>query len=113
MCGSVRYRDAETTLPAICRAVSSEMDCATSAKLAHRNDHRTHQISLRVTFGCFLLLKWASRGRVSQPWRTSNRMRRPNSGGFQKKPSADASNSGRIDGANVCVRKGPTLKVIR
>jgi hypothetical protein len=25
MCGSVRYRDAETTLPATCRAVSSEL----------------------------------------------------------------------------------------
>ena len=30
-----------------------------------------------------------------------------------KKPSASASNIGRIDGASVCVRKGPTLKVIR
>ena len=50
---------------------------------------------------------------VSQPWKTSNGMRRPNSRRFQKKPSAGASNNGRIDGANVCVRKGPTLKVIR
>jgi len=40
-------------------------------------------------------------------------MRRPNSGRFQKKPSAGASNNGRIDGASVCVRKGSTLKVIR
>jgi len=76
-------------------------------------NHRTLRISLRVTFGCSLLLNWASRGRVSQPWRTSNRMRRPNSGRFQKKPSAGASNDGRIDGGSVCVRKGPTLKVIR
>jgi len=30
-------------------------------------------------------------------------MRRPNFGRFQKKPSAGASNNGRIDGANVCV----------
>jgi len=37
-------------------------------------NHRTLRISLRVTFGCSLLWKWASRGRVSQPWRTSNRM---------------------------------------
>ena len=65
--------------PATCRSVSSELHRATSAKLARRNDHRTHQISLRVNFGCFLLLKWTLRGRVSQPWRTSNRMRRPNS----------------------------------
>jgi hypothetical protein len=32
---------------------------------------------------------------------------------LQKKPSASASNSGRIDGAIVYVRKGPILKVIR
>jgi len=76
-------------------------------------NHRTLRISLRVTFGCSLLLKWASRGRISQPWRTSNRMRRPNSGRFQKEPSAGASNNGRIDEANGCVRKGPALKVIR
>ena len=38
---------------------------------------------------------------------------RPNSGRFQKKPSAGASNNGRIDGASVCARKGPTWKVIR
>ena len=76
-------------------------------------NHRTLRISLRVTFGCSLLWKWASRGRISQPWRTSNRMWRPNSGGFQKKPSTSASNNGRIDGTSVCVRKGPTLKVIR
>jgi len=42
-----------------------------------------------------------------------HRMRRPNSRRFQKKPSAGNSNSGRIDGASVCVRKGPALKVIR
>jgi len=41
-------------------------------------NHRTLRISLRVTFGCSLLLKWASRGRVSQFWMTSNRKRRPN-----------------------------------
>jgi len=75
--------------------------------------HRTLRISLRGTFGCSLRWKWASRGRVSQPWRTSYRMRRPNSGRFQKKPSIGASNNGRIDGAYVCVRKDPTLNVIR
>ena len=31
---AVRYRDAAT-----CRAVSSELHCATSAKLARKNDH--------------------------------------------------------------------------
>jgi hypothetical protein len=38
MCGSVRYRDAETTVPTICRAASSELYLATSAKLACRTD---------------------------------------------------------------------------
>jgi hypothetical protein len=62
-------------------------------------NHRTLRISLRVTFGW----KWASRGRISQPWRTSNRMRRPNSRTFQMKPSTGASNNGSIVGASVCV----------
>jgi len=66
-------------------------------------NHRTLQISLWVTFGFSLLWKWATRGRVSQPWSTSNRMRRLNSGRFHKKPSVGASNNGRIDGAIVCV----------
>ena len=39
MCGSVRYRDAETTLSATFRAVSSQLHRATSAKLARRNDY--------------------------------------------------------------------------
>jgi hypothetical protein len=55
-----------------------------------------------VIFGCSLLWKWASRGHILQLWRTSSRMWRPNSGRFQKKPSAGASNNGRIDGASVC-----------
>jgi hypothetical protein len=38
MCGLVRYRDAETTVPATCRAASSEFYSATTAKLARRND---------------------------------------------------------------------------
>ena len=76
-------------------------------------NHRTLQISPRVTFGSSLLWKQTSRGCVSQPWRTSNRMWRPNSGRFQKKPSTSASNNGRIDGASVCERKGPIMKVIR
>jgi hypothetical protein len=41
--------------------------------------HCTLWISLLVTFGCFLLWKWASRGNVLQSLGTSNRMRRPNS----------------------------------
>jgi hypothetical protein len=52
--------------------------------------------------GCSLLWKWDSRGHVSQPWRTSNRMQRRNSGRFQKKTSDVASSSGRIDGTSVC-----------
>jgi hypothetical protein len=42
--------------------------------------------------------------RNSQPWRTSDRMRRPNSVRFQKKPFAGASNNGRIGGASVYAR---------
>jgi hypothetical protein len=37
------------------------------------------------------------KGHGSQLWTTSNQMRRPNSGGFQKKHSAGASNNDRID----------------
>ena len=66
-------------------------------------NHSTLRISLRVTFGCSILWKWASGEHVSQPWGTSNRVRRPNSGRFQKKSSAGASNNSRSDGANVCV----------
>jgi hypothetical protein len=36
-----------------------------------------------------------------------------NSERFQKKPSAGASNNGRVDGASVRARKSPALKVIR
>jgi hypothetical protein len=66
-----------------------------------------YRISLRVTFGCSLLRNWASMGYVSQPWRTSNRIRRPDTGRFQKKPSTSASNNDRIDGASVWTCKGP------
>jgi hypothetical protein len=38
MCGSVRYRDAETTVPATGHAACSELYHSTSAELAHRND---------------------------------------------------------------------------
>jgi hypothetical protein len=55
------------------------------------------------------LLWW----QVSQAWRASNRMQRPSSRWFQKKPSTAASNNGRIDGASVFARKCPTSKVIR
>jgi hypothetical protein len=48
--------------------------------------------------------KWASREHVSQPWRTSHEMQRPNSRRFQKKSSA---------GAVVCVLSSPALKVFR
>jgi hypothetical protein len=37
---------------------------------------------------------------------------RPNSGRFQKRPSGGSSNNYTIDEARVCVRKGPTLRVI-
>jgi hypothetical protein len=50
---------------------------------------------------------------IRKPWRTSNRMRWPNSGRLYKKLSAGVSNNGKIDGASVCGRKDPSLKVIR
>jgi hypothetical protein len=37
LCVSVRYRDTETTVPAACRAASSELHRGTSAKLARTN----------------------------------------------------------------------------
>jgi hypothetical protein len=69
-------------------------------------NHHNLWISLHMTFGCSLLWKWVSRGHVLQPWRAANQMWQSNSGRFQKKPSTDASNSGRIDGASesVCTR---------
>jgi hypothetical protein len=75
----------------------------------------------RLTFGCSLLRKWASKRQVSQPWRTSIRMGLLNSPRFQKKPSAGACNNGRVNGADVrgrarvcmCACKSLTLKVIR
>jgi hypothetical protein len=62
-------------------------------------------ISLRVTFGCFLLWKLASRGHVSQPWRTSNRTRRPNSGRFRKNllPMLPTM-AGSMEQVRVCAR---------
>jgi len=95
MCGSVWMHQATHRL--LCSNSSLR-----KAFLSSPN-HRTLRISLRVTFGCSLLWKWASRGCVSQPWKISNGMRRMNSGRFQMKPSAGASNNGRIDGASVCV----------
>jgi hypothetical protein len=47
-----------------------------------------------------------------QAWMTSDQIWSPNSGRFQMKPSAGASNNDRIDGASVFMLKGPTLKVI-
>jgi hypothetical protein len=57
-------------------------------------------------FWLSLLWKCGSRGHVTQPRRTPNWMQRLNSGRFQQKPSAGASNSGSIDGASVrlCAR---------
>jgi hypothetical protein len=69
------------------------------------SNHRSIHISFRVIFGCSLPRQLASRGQVSQQWRTSNGMRRPNSERFQKKPSACYS---RQDQWSKCVSaKGP------
>jgi hypothetical protein len=64
-------------------------------------------------FWLSILWKLASRGLISQPWRTWNRMRRPNFVRFQMKPPAGATKNSRIDGTSACTCKGPTLKVIR
>jgi hypothetical protein len=48
MCGSVRYRDAETT--ATCHAASSELHRPTSARLAPRNDQQ-HSAQAVRTYG--------------------------------------------------------------
>jgi len=64
MCGSVPSHRA--THRSLCSNSSPR-----KALLSSPN-HRTLRISFRVTFGCSLLWKWASRGRVSQPWKTSN-----------------------------------------
>jgi hypothetical protein len=77
------------------------------------HNHCALRILVRMAFGWSLLREWVSSGNVSQPWRTSNRMRRPSSGKFPKKPSTGVSNNCRVDGASVSSRKGPTLKVIR
>jgi len=63
----------------------------------------------------FLTVPYSENGPQGAAFRNHgrHRMRRPNSRRLQKKPSAGASNNGRIDGASVCARKGSTLKVIR
>jgi hypothetical protein len=48
MCGWVRYRDAEATVPVTCRAGSSELHRVTSAKLARRNDQQHPAQSVRT-----------------------------------------------------------------
>jgi hypothetical protein len=59
----------------------SHTSLAVQQFLAEKNGspkHRTLLIWLRVTFSYSLLWIWASKGHVSQLWRTSNGMRRPN-----------------------------------
>jgi hypothetical protein len=60
-------------------------------------------ILLRVTFGCYPVLVWASKEHVSQHWRTSNWMQRPN-WKIPKMLSASAPNNGIIDRKSVCAR---------
>jgi len=104
MCGSVRSHRATHRL--LCSNSSPR-----KAFLSSPN-HRTLRISLRVTFGCSLLWKWASRGRVSQPWKTSNATAE-----LQKIPKEEFRRcfQQRQDWWSkcVCARKGSTLKVIR
>jgi hypothetical protein len=87
--------------------------------ITHRATHRLscHHLATVIfdltpsDFWLFLALKMGLKGALLQPWKATNRMRRPSSGRFQQEPSAGASNSGRIDGsrerararARVCV----------
>jgi hypothetical protein len=68
--------------------------------------------TLRVTFSCSLFRKWVSWGHVSQTSMSSNRKLWPNCRRFPVKPSALVSNSGRTDGASMCVLRGSALNVI-
>ena len=95
------FRSSAVTFNLMSSMVAKRNSSPRKAFLSSPN-HRTLWISLQVSFGCSVLWKWASRGRVLQPWRTSKWMRWPNSRRFQKKPSAGASNNGRIDGGSVC-----------
>jgi hypothetical protein len=63
-------------------------------------EHCTLRSSFRVVLA-FHTLRMGSRGHVSQSWRTWNRIRRPNTGRFQMKPYAGASNNGRINRVRV------------
>jgi hypothetical protein len=47
MCGPVRYRDAETTLPTTCRATSPKVHRATCSKFARRNDQKHYVQAVR------------------------------------------------------------------
>jgi hypothetical protein len=84
------------------RATHPKM-CSNPALKKYSCHRPTIVLSICRRSRCSLFRKLALRGQVLQPWRTYNQMRRPNSGRFQKKPSADAYNNGRIDGARVCV----------
>jgi hypothetical protein len=93
-------------------AMYRESFCIT---ITHRATHRLlfhHSTTVLSGSRCSLLSKWAPRGHVFQPRRTSDGMRRPNCGRFQQKPSVGAYNSGRIHGTSVYARKGLTVKVI-
>jgi len=110
MCGSVRYRDAETTLPATRHAVSSELQFLAEKSIPVITQPPYSPDLAPNDFWLFPTLKMGLKG--TRFATMEDIKRRPNSGRFQKKPSAGASNNGRIDGASVCVSKGHTLKVI-
>jgi hypothetical protein len=100
MCGSVHYRDTETTLSAICRVVSSELQFIAKKSIPVFIAKKSIPVITQPPyypdlapseFWLFSTLKMGLKECVSQPWRTSNQTRWPNSGRFQKKPSAGAS----------------------
>jgi hypothetical protein len=102
--GMTSGRDSGSCITVIYRATHSMLCSSSSLRRTFLSlpDLRILWTSLRVTFGCSLLWKSASRGHISQPRRTSDRIRQLNSGRFQKKTSVGASNNGRLDEASVC-----------
>jgi hypothetical protein len=91
---------------------NARITCCAAHPCQERQFMSSPIISFRVNFGCSLLWKWASRGHVSQPWRTSNQMWRLNSGRFKKLSPHWCFQQWQdqwIKCGCMRVRKGPTL----
>jgi hypothetical protein len=94
--------------------VTSGRDSGFCITIPHRATHRLYPPDLAPSdFWLFPTQKIGLKGTRYTTMGDLDRMWWPNSGRFPKKPSAGASNNGRINGASVCACKGPTLKMIR